>query len=440
VVAIPGYEVLGELGRGGMGVVYRARQTRLNRLVALKMILAGSHAGEQDRRRFLREAEAVARLQHPNIVQIHEVGEADGHPFFSLELCPGGNLAGKLQGKPLPAREAARLVETLAWAVQAAHEAGLVHRDLKPANVLLAADGTPKITDFGLAKKLDGGAGLTASGAILGTPSYMAPEQAGNRTKAVGPAADVYALGAILYECLTGRPPFQAADALDTVLRVVSEEPAPPRRLNPACPRDLETVCLKCLRKEPAQRYASARALAEDLQRFGRGEPVAAHPPSLLYVSRSFIRRHRVAALVAAALLGVLGLGTSIGVLYQQEKQRTRQLEELLSRREPDPQPVASAKAAGPVKAEEPPAPVVRPAVADGERIYKNLLKSTALIMVPMRGPNGAIGLALGSGALVDTTNRLVITNYHVVGTSDQVFVFFPTHDNWPFADFSSRN
>jgi serine/threonine-protein kinase len=197
-VVIPGYEVVGELGRGGMGVVYKARQTRLNRLVALKMVLAGAHAGSAERQRFLTEAEAVARLQHPNIVQIHEIGEADGHPFFSLEFCPGGSLAAKLNGTPLPPGQAAALVEALARAVQGAHEAGVVHRDLKPANVLLTADGTPKVTDFGLAKKLDGGAGQTASGAIVGTPSYMAPEQAEGKSAKVGAAADVYALGAVL--------------------------------------------------------------------------------------------------------------------------------------------------------------------------------------------------------------------------------------------------
>jgi serine/threonine-protein kinase len=205
--AVPGYEVLGELGRGGMGVVYQARHIALDRVVALKMILRGEHEGPEQRRRFRTEAEAVARLQHPNVVQIHEVGEHDGLPFFSLEFCPGGSLERKLGGTPLPPREAARLVQTLALAMQAAHERGIVHRDLKPANVLLAEGGTPKVTDFGLAKKLDE-SGQTPSGAVVGTPSYMAPEQAGGKGREVGPAADVYALGAILYECLTGRPPF----------------------------------------------------------------------------------------------------------------------------------------------------------------------------------------------------------------------------------------
>ncbi len=213
-VRVPGYEPLGELGRGGMGVVYRARQTALGRVVALKMILSGAHAGADDLARFRTEAEAIARLQHPNIVQIYEVGEHDGLPFFSLEFCGGGSLDRSLAGKPLPPRDAALLVVTLARAMQAAHEKGVIHRDLKPANVLLAEDGTPKITDFGLAKRLDA-AGQTVTGSVMGTPSYMAPEQAEGK-KAVGPAADVYALGAILYECLTGRPPFRAATALDT--------------------------------------------------------------------------------------------------------------------------------------------------------------------------------------------------------------------------------
>ncbi len=271
---LPGYEVLGVLGQGGMGVVYKARQLGLGRIVALKMILHAEHAGAEERRRFRAEAEAVARLQQPNIVQIHEVGEHKGLPYFSLEFCAGGSLAGKLNGTPLPPVEAARLVETLARAMQAAHQAGVVHRDLKPANVLLADDGTPKVTDFGLAKTMDA-PGQTNTGAIMGTPSYMAPEQAGGR-KDVGPAADVYALGAILYELLTGRPPFKAATLLDTLHEVVNVEPVAPRQLHSRTPKDLETICLKCLQKEQAKRYADAAALAEDLRRFLAGEPVAA--------------------------------------------------------------------------------------------------------------------------------------------------------------------
>jgi tetratricopeptide (TPR) repeat protein len=298
---IPGYEIVGELGHGGMGVVYKARQTQLGRMVALKMILAGGMAGQDELARFRTEAEAIARLQHANIVQIHEVGEQDGRPFFSLEFCGGGSLADKLNGTPLPADEAARLVETLAHAMQAAHEAHVIHRDLKPANVLLTADGTPKITDFGLAKKLDV-PGQTYTGVVMGTPSYMAPEQADGQ-KDVGTAADVYALGAILYELLTGRPPFKAATTLDTILQVKYDEPVPPRQLQSKVPRDLETICLKCLQKKPNARYARALDLAEDLHRFRAGEPIHARPPGPLERGWKLARRYPgwAAALVVFA-------------------------------------------------------------------------------------------------------------------------------------------
>jgi WD40 repeat protein len=311
-VRVAGYEVLGELGRGGMGVVYQARDTRLERLVALKMILHADYAGPAERERFRDEARAVARLSHPNVVQVYEVGDYQGLPYFSLEYCGGGSLARKLGGTPLPPAEAARLLEVLARAVAAAHEAGVVHRDLKPGNVLLAADGTPKITDFGLAKLAGGEGGRTATGAVLGTPSYMAPEQAAGK-KEVGPAADVYALGAILYECLTGRPPFRAATPLDTLVQVVSDEPVAVRRLQPGVPKDLETVCHKCLEKEPHRRYPTARALADDLGRYLRGEPVAARPVGALGRGWRWCRRNPAlaAALGAAAaslLLGAAGV------------------------------------------------------------------------------------------------------------------------------------
>jgi WD40 repeat protein/tRNA A-37 threonylcarbamoyl transferase component Bud32 len=315
-VVIPGYEVLGELGRGGMGVVYKARQAKLNRLVALKMILSGAHAGSAERQRFLTEAEAVARLQHPNIVQIHEIGEADGYPFFSLEFCPGGSLAAKLNGTPLPPAQAAPLVEALARAMQVGHDAGIIHRDLKPANVLLLSDGTPKVTDFGLAKKLDDAAGQTASGAIMGTPSYMAPEQAEGKSKEIGPAADVYALGAVLYELLTGRPPFKAATSLDTVLQVLSEEPVPPGRLVAKLPRDLETICLKCLHKDPAKRYARAADLADDLQRFQKGEPIRARPVGMFERGWRWCRRNRAVAAALAAVAAALLLGTAVATYF----------------------------------------------------------------------------------------------------------------------------
>jgi serine/threonine-protein kinase len=268
---LPGYELLDIAGRGGMGVVYRARQTGLNRIVAVKVLIAGAHAGPRELARFRAEAEAVGKLRHPNIVAVHDAGTADGIPYLTLEYVEGGNLARKAAGRPQPPAEAARLVETLARAVEAAHAAGILHRDLKPGNVLLTPDGTPKITDFGLSKRLDGDEGHTASGTILGTASYMAPEQAGGKRKNLGPATDVYALGAILYELLTGRPPFRAETDLDTILAIHSEPPARPRKLAPEVPRDLEAICLRCLEKEPVRRYASAAALAEDLRRWLAG-------------------------------------------------------------------------------------------------------------------------------------------------------------------------
>jgi WD40 repeat protein/serine/threonine protein kinase len=328
----PGYELLDELGRGGMGVVYRARHQRLNRIVALKMILAGAHASGQELLRFRAEAESVALLQHANIVQIYEVGEHDGRPFFSLEFIEGGSLAQRLDGTPQPSRWAAEMIETLARAIHFAHQRGIVHRDLKPANVLLAGGGwssdsavkslglssamstmqaplaIPKVTDFGLAKRLEGTAAHTRTGAILGTPSYIAPEQAAGR-KDVGPAVDVYALGTILYEMLTGRPPFRGETAMDTMLQVMSDEPVPPCRLQPKVPIDLETICLKCLEKDPKKRYASAEALADDLRRFRANEPIQARPISLPARTLKWaLRRPAVAALVAVILLASLAL------------------------------------------------------------------------------------------------------------------------------------
>jgi WD40 repeat protein len=307
------YELLEEVGRGGMGVVYRARQKSLERVVALKMVLAGEHAGPQELARFRSEAAALARLQHPNIVQIHEVGAHDGRPYFSMEFVDGPSLAQRLDGAPLPGREAARLVQTLAGAVHAAHGKGVVHRDLKPANVLLAADGTPKVTDFGLAKRLDAPGGATQSGAIVGTPSYMAPEQAAGRSKDIGPPVDVYALGALLYELLTGRPPFRAPTAVDTLVLVQTAEPVPPSRLQPGVPPDLETVCLSCLQKDPARRYASAQALGDDLRRFLAGEPIWARPVRVWERAVKWVRRHPapaalilVSGLAALALVGVV--------------------------------------------------------------------------------------------------------------------------------------
>jgi hypothetical protein len=327
-----------------MGVVYRARQTELKRLVALKMILAGAHAGREQLDRFRREAEAVARLHHPNIVQIYEIGEHDGHPYFSLEFVAGGTLAGRLAGTPLPAREAAALLHAAAEAIHYAHEQGIVHRDLKPGNILLSSDGdpkgkartatsptmpssldgaVPKIADFGLAKRLEEDSGQTGSGAILGTPSYMAPEQAEGRNREVGPAADVYALGAILYETLTGQPPFRGPNVLDTLDQVRRREPVPPGQLQPSVPRDLELICLKCLRKEPARRYASAAELGEELRRFQAGEPLR----YTRAVSRAerlwrWCKRNPVLAGVSAAAIAFLVATAVVSVLFAFNERR----------------------------------------------------------------------------------------------------------------------
>ena len=257
---IAGYEVEGLLGRGGMGVVYKARHRGLNRVVALKMLIAGAYAGASERARFQREAEAIASLRHANIVAVHDVGEHEGRPYFTMEFLEGGSLAQALAATPQPALQSAALLITLAEAVQAAHHAGIVHRDLKPSNILLTAERVTKVADFGLARHFEGDHGLKLSGARVGTPSYMAPEQVRANERAIGPAADVYALGALLYEMLTGRPPFRGESATDTQRQVVDDEPASPSRLNTKVPRDLETICLKCLSKDPHRRYASAAA------------------------------------------------------------------------------------------------------------------------------------------------------------------------------------
>jgi serine/threonine-protein kinase len=300
---VPGYRVEDLLGHGGMGVVYKAWHLQLNRPVALKMLLAGPLARPDELERFLCEAQAVAGLCHANIVQIYDVGDVGGRPYFTMELVEGRSLADQIQELPQAARQAAALVATLADAIHVAHQRGIVHRDLKPGNILLTKEGTPKVSDFGLARRLEGNDRLTLSGVPVGTPSYMAPEQARGKRQAIGPATDVYALGAILYELLTGRPPFRAESAAATLQQVLADEPVPPARLNPQVPRDLATICLKCLAKEPPRRYPSADALAEDLRRFLRGEPIAARPAGRLERLARWARRSPAAAALLAVTL-----------------------------------------------------------------------------------------------------------------------------------------
>jgi serine/threonine protein kinase len=323
---VPGYEVLEELGHGGMGVIYKARHLALNRLVALKMIAGPRPSRPEEVLRFRIEGELVARLDHPHIVHIYEVGTHADRPFFALEFVNGGSLADKLDGSPQPPRQAAELVEILARAVHAAHLQGIVHRDLKPANILLAAKndstgssdhgrrktdyGIPMIADFGLAKQLDRDVRLTQSGSVLGTPSYMAPEQCQGASKEVGPATDVYALGTLLYELLTGRVPFQAAETMHLLHQVVEEEPPPPGRLVPGLPRDLECVCLHCLEKEPRKRYASAEALADDLRRYLNDEPIRVRPVGRLERVRKWARRRPAVAALTLAVLALLSFVT----------------------------------------------------------------------------------------------------------------------------------
>lgn len=313
---VKGYEVYGELGRGGMGVVYRARQVQLNRPCVLKMILAGVHADDEATRRFLAEAEAVARLQHPNIVQIHHIGEADGLPYFELEYLEGGSLDRQLDGTPWPAPRAAVLVEALARGIAEAHRLGIIHRDLKPGNVLLAADGTPKVTDFGLAKALGSDVALTRTNSIIGSPCYISPEQATGKSKRVGTSADVYSLGAILYELLTGRPPFVGTNIIEILCQVEATEPVSPARMVPGLSRDMETIVVKCLQKEPSRRYESAAALTADLRRFVSGEPILARPVPFWERLWRSCRRHPVPATLTASLVLVAMLGLA-GILWQ---------------------------------------------------------------------------------------------------------------------------
>ncbi|MFM7148358.1 MAG: protein kinase domain-containing protein, partial [Gemmataceae bacterium] len=320
---IPGYEVLGIIGYGGVGVVYKARETARDRLVAIKMLSAGLRARPGELARFQREAQAAAQIRHPNIVQILDVGERDGSPFVVMEFMDRGNLLDAVAGNPLPARTAAEIVEMVARGMETAHRSGIIHRDLKPANILLGeppADldpatpayatlqllGQPRVADFGLAKRIDEDGIQTKTGAVVGTPCYMAPEQAMGQARSVGPQADVYALGAILYQCLTAEPPFKAPTMLETLDQVRSQEPVPPSRLKPGVPRELETICLKCLEKNPANRYGSAGHLADDLQRFLQGQTIQARPMPLWFRQARWLARHGMATVVV--LLAVTSL------------------------------------------------------------------------------------------------------------------------------------
>jgi tRNA A-37 threonylcarbamoyl transferase component Bud32/tetratricopeptide (TPR) repeat protein len=324
------YELIQELARGGMGVVYQARQRKLNRVVALKMILAGQLASDADVQRFYTEAQAAAQLDHAGIVRVYEVGEHDGQHFFSMSYVAGGSLAAAIKDGPLPPRQAAALVRKVAEAVAYAHSRGIIHRDLKPANILLDEGGQPQVTDFGLAKRLAADSQLTGTGQVMGTPSYMPPEQAQGRIQEIGPASDVYALGAIFYCLLTGRPPFQAAGVMDTLRLVLEQEPVSPRLLNPAVDRDLETICLKCLEKQAGKRYASAQALADDLRRHAAGEPILARPVgSAERLGRWCRRNPRLAAAVAAVslLLLLVSVGSTWAALTIRQERNQKEAE-----------------------------------------------------------------------------------------------------------------
>ncbi len=310
---VPGYELLALVGRGGMGRVYKAVHLGLGRTVAIKLLTATDD--DDQLARFREEARAVAHLQHPNIVQVFESGTVHGQPYFSQEFLEGGSLAAKLREGPLSPEAAATLLETVARAIHHSHKHGVLHRDIKPANILLAADGTPKVSDFGLAKRLDRETNLTRTGEILGTPAYMAPEQASGVANDVGPAADIYALGALLYELLTGRPPFQGPDALQTVMMVLTMDPVSPRALQPQVPKDLETICLKCLEKSPKKRYATADDLAEDLRRFLSGEAIVARPVGLSERSLKWAKRHKAGAAFIGALVVLFAVTVASAVL-----------------------------------------------------------------------------------------------------------------------------
>ena len=310
---IASYDILSEIGRGGMGVVYKAQDSRLKRTVALKVILAGGHAGEVELARFQIEAESVARLKHQHFVQIYEVGSDDGLPFLALEYCGGGSLEDRIESGPLAPREVAELVAKLADAMEHAHQAGVIHRDLKPGNVLFDENGEPKITDFGLAKKVGEDDSHTRTVSVMGSIGYMSPEQASGHTREATPAVDIYALGAILYRLLAGKTPFEGSSTVESLQLVINGVPVPIRRLRPSCPRDLETICLKCLEKSPANRYRTAAELADDLRRFLKGEPIAARAATPLEQLVSWARRNPLPTTLAIG--GVVMLAVLAGAM-----------------------------------------------------------------------------------------------------------------------------
>jgi serine/threonine-protein kinase len=312
------YELLQEIARGGMGVVYKARQLSLNRIVALKMMLPSLSTSATEVQRFRTEAEAAANLQHPNIVSIHEVGEHDGRLYFSMDYIKGQSLASLIRAHPLPAENAARYLKTTAEAVHYAHRQGFLHRDLKPSNILVDETNQPRITDFGLAKRMESDSRLTITGSVLGTPSYMSPEQAAGKSDQVGPASEVYSLGTILYELLIGRPPFQAATPMDTVLLVLNADPVPPQLLIPKLNRDLETICLKCLEKEPRRRYQSAQELADDLNRYLTGIPIFARPINRVNRAWRWCRRNPWPTTATAAVLLLAALALVSAFTYRE--------------------------------------------------------------------------------------------------------------------------